>query len=95
MLLILAQQDNLDVTQGNLGISSAEPQSIATSAMDLLNSYSLIFVVAFLVTLLCTPLVRRVAIAAGAIDKPDSGRKAHAYPVASLGGVAVFIILRL
>lgn len=91
MLAILAQQDLTEFTQDDLVFSSREPQSIAVSAMDLLNSYALIFVVAFLVTLLCTPLVRRAAIAAGAIDKPDAGRKAHPYPVASLGGIAIFI----
>ncbi len=91
MLVVLAQESLADFNQDDPGFLSGEPQSIAASAMDLLNSYSLIFIVAFLVTLLCTPLVRRAAIAAGAIDKPDSGRKAHSYPVASLGGVAVFI----
>lgn len=91
MLAILAQQDLTELTQDDIVFSSGEPQSIAVSAMDLLNSYAMIFVVAFLVTLLCTPLVRRAAIAAGAIDKPDAGRKAHPYPVASLGGIAIFI----
>ncbi|MCH8822480.1 MAG: undecaprenyl/decaprenyl-phosphate alpha-N-acetylglucosaminyl 1-phosphate transferase [Planctomycetes bacterium] len=91
MLAILAQQDLTEFSQDDIVFSSGEPQSIAVSAMDLLNSYALIFIVAFLVTLLCTPLVRRAAIAAGAVDKPDSGRKAHPYPVASLGGIAVFI----
>lgn len=64
--------------------------SVALSALDLLNSYAHVFVAAFLVTLLATPLVRRAAIAAGVIDHPDE-RKMHAYPVAYLGGMAVFL----
>ncbi len=63
----------------------------AVSAMGLLNGYSHIFVIAFVVTLLATPLVRRLAIAANVIDHPDQVRKQHAYPVAYLGGVAVFL----
>lgn len=59
--------------------------------VDLLNAYSIIFVVAFAVTLIATPIVRRVASATGVVDKPDTGRKSHGYPVAYLGGVAVFL----
>jgi UDP-N-acetylmuramyl pentapeptide phosphotransferase/UDP-N-acetylglucosamine-1-phosphate transferase len=65
------------------------------SALDLVNSYAPVFVVAFLVTLLTTPLVRRVAIAAGVVDHPDAKRKSHPYPIAYLGGVAVFLGLVL
>lgn len=65
--------------------------ALTMGAMDLLNSYVHVFLAAFLVALLSTPLIRRVAIAANIIDHPDSGRKAHAYPVAYLGGIAVFL----
>lgn len=61
-----------------------------TTAIDLLNSYVPVFVGAFLLTLLLTPLVRRAAIAGNVIDHPDEGRKQHAFPVAYLGGLAVF-----
>ena len=57
--------------------------------IDLLNSYAFVFLAAFLVTLLSTPLVRRLAVAANIIDRPDSQRKQHQFPVAYLGGVAV------
>lgn len=60
------------------------------SAIGVLDSYIYVFLAAFLVTLLLTPLVRRMAIAGGIIDHPDAARKAHPYPVAYLGGLAVF-----
>lgn len=66
-------------------------QDAITSAMGWVNAYSIIFVVAFVVTLLSTPLVRRVALAARIADFPDQTRKKHRQPVAYLGGVAVFL----
>ncbi|MHC4946890.1 MAG: glycosyltransferase family 4 protein [Planctomycetota bacterium] len=72
-------------------LSVAEPVlSTSVGAMDLLNTYAPVFAVAFVVALLLTPIVRRVAVAANIIDHPDETRKTHAYPVAYLGGVAVF-----
>ncbi len=62
----------------------------SVSPTEMLNSHVYVFVAAFLVTLLLTPLVRRLAVAGGAVDHPDAGRKTHRYPVASLGGLAVF-----
>lgn len=60
-------------------------------ALNLLNNYAVLFTAAFVVTLLATPLIRRLAIAGDVIDKPDASRKAHTFPVAYLGGVAVFL----
>ncbi len=68
-----------------------EVEPAGVTAMDFLNSYAAIFVAAFVVTLLVTPIVRRVALASNVTDQPDDARKSHAYPVAYLGGVAVFI----
>ena len=45
-----------------IGALGGQPQSPAVSALDLLNSYAVVFVVAFLVALLSTPLVRRLAL---------------------------------
>lgn len=70
-------------TVGDIGYAT-------TTAIDLLNSYVPVFVGAFLLTLLLTPVVRRAAIAGNVIDHPDEGRKQHAFPVAYLGGLAVF-----
>lgn len=60
-------------------------------ALDFLNAYGPVFVVAFLVTLLTTPLIRRVAVWLEIIDKPDQTRKLHRFPIAYLGGFAVFM----
>lgn len=60
-------------------------------ALELVNSYTAIFLVAFLTTLLSTPVVRRLAIRLNIIDKPDQVRKLHEFPVAYLGGIAVFL----
>lgn len=95
MRLLLAQfGTDFDLTaplpdiNAPIGVSD-EP--ISFTAMELLNSYAHIFIVAFAVTLLFTPVVRRIAVSAGVIDHPDDPRKVHAYPVAYLGGVAVFL----
>jgi UDP-GlcNAc:undecaprenyl-phosphate GlcNAc-1-phosphate transferase len=66
-------------------------ESAASTAIDLLNGYAHIFLIAFLVALLTTPIIRRIAIAGNVIDHPDEQRKRHAYPVAYLGGVAIFL----
>jgi len=65
--------------------------AIEISVMSLLNSYTFLFLAAFVVTLLVTPLVRRAAVAANIVDHPDDPRKNHREPVAYLGGIAVFL----
>ncbi len=70
---------------------TAGVEPLAVSVVDLLSSYSFIFVGAFLVTLLATPFVRRLAVMANVTDRPDDLRKMHDHPVPYLGGVAVFL----
>eukprot|EP00752_Nemacystus_decipiens_P013773 g12226.t1 len=41
--------------------------------------------------LLLTPIMRKLALANGIVDLPDARRKAHAKPVAYLGGLAIFL----
>jgi UDP-N-acetylmuramyl pentapeptide phosphotransferase/UDP-N-acetylglucosamine-1-phosphate transferase len=43
----------------------------------------------FLLWLLLTPLVRNFSVRRGWVDNPDSGRKAHRWPVPRTGGVAL------
>jgi UDP-GlcNAc:undecaprenyl-phosphate GlcNAc-1-phosphate transferase len=74
-----------------LGPLASGDESIAFTALDFLNSYAHIFVTAFLVTLLATPIARRIALAAGVVDRPDAKRKLHRGPVPYLGGIAVFL----
>ncbi|MEM6313653.1 MAG: MraY family glycosyltransferase [Planctomycetota bacterium] len=56
-----------------------------------LSPYVFVFYAAFLLALLFTPLMRRVAIHFGIIDQPDRERKIHKSAVAYLGGLAVFV----
>lgn len=65
-------------------------EGIVVGGIELLNSFVPVFLTAFVITLLLTPIVRRVAVAAEVIDRPDQVRKEHAYPIAYLGGIAVF-----
>ncbi|MHC4217071.1 MAG: MraY family glycosyltransferase [Planctomycetota bacterium] len=83
-----AQNTNLeDVLEQTTGSLEALPVSV----LDLLNSYAVVFVVAFVVALLSTPLIRRLALHADVTDRPDDERKMHRFPIAYLGGVAVFL----
>lgn len=69
--------------------------------MKLFNYQSMAIVVAamaasMVVTMICMPLVRRLAIRLGAIDMPgkagtDSERHLHAEPTPRMGGLAIFI----
>lgn len=55
-------------------------------------SYGLIaveFVLALALATLLTPLVRRLATFAGAVDLPDGARKHHLAPMPRMGGVAI------
>ena len=55
-----------------------------------LRHYLFVALVGALVTLLVTPLVRRIALARGYVHSPGS-RDVHTRPVVRLGGVAIFI----
>lgn len=63
----------------------------ASTPLQLFHDYLAVFIVAFLVTVIATPLMRRLAVANGVIDRPSEARKSHRVPVAYLGGVAVFL----
>jgi len=67
------------------------PPSAPAPALGILQGYIGVFVIAFLVTVLITPLVRRLAISNGIVDHPDEARKQHKMPIAYLGGVAVYV----
>ena len=56
-----------------------------------LSPFMSVFFVAFLVAIVATPVMRRLAVKNGVIDWPDLKRKNHRLPVAYLGGVAIFI----
>ncbi len=55
-----------------------------------MRSYFILFSIALVLTFLLTPYVRRKAIAWGAIDIPDNGRRIHLRPTPRLGGIAIY-----
>jgi UDP-GlcNAc:undecaprenyl-phosphate/decaprenyl-phosphate GlcNAc-1-phosphate transferase len=71
--------------------TGSELAKTAFDQLDILSGYILVFAVAFLVTVLVTPLVRRLAVANGIVDHPSESRKIHTMPIAYLGGVAVYL----
>ncbi len=66
-------------------------QDVSVSVMEVLAPYVGVLIVGFLVALIATPIMRRLAIKNGVVDWPDLKRKNHAVPVAYLGGVAIFV----
>ncbi|MBX2852756.1 MAG: undecaprenyl/decaprenyl-phosphate alpha-N-acetylglucosaminyl 1-phosphate transferase [Phycisphaeraceae bacterium] len=50
-----------------------------------------VLALSFGATLILTPIMRKLAITNGIVDLPDARRKAHAKPVAYLGGLAIFL----
>lgn len=64
---------------------------LIASPLDVFHGYMGVFVVAFLVALFATPIMRRLAVNHGIVDRPTEARKAHRIPVAYLGGIAVFL----
>lgn len=51
--------------------------------------YLCLFMAALIVTLLATPLARRIAVAVGAVDEPNP-RRINKVPVPRMGGIAIF-----
>jgi len=54
-------------------------------------NYFLLFVISYVLGGLLTPLMRKIAIAQGVLDRPNSAHKSHKQPVPYLGGVAIII----
>jgi len=61
------------------------------SLSEILYPYELVLIVAFLGSLLATPLARRLAFRFNVLDIPDGTVKTHRAPTAYLGGVAVLV----
>ena len=53
--------------------------------------YFILFVVSYVLVGLLTPLMRKIALAQGVLDRPNSAHKSHKNPVPYLGGVAIII----
>jgi UDP-GlcNAc:undecaprenyl-phosphate GlcNAc-1-phosphate transferase len=54
-------------------------------------NYFFLFVISYVLVGLLTPLMRKIAIAQGVLDLPNSAHKSHKKPVPYLGGVAIII----
>lgn len=63
----------------------------STTLEMVLRSYWPVLVIAFVVSLVLTPLCRRLALRRGIVDKPDEWLKPHGQPIPYLGGVAIFL----
>src|SRR4051794_10012536 len=59
------------------------------SSMLISNALLLIFAVAFMGCVLATPVVTRIAVWAGAIDRPDHFRRIHKGATPRLGGLGL------
>lgn len=70
--------------------SGVEPIS-SISFSEVLSPYIGVLLVAWLVTILATPVMRFIAVRQGIVDCPDQHRKNHVEPVAYLGGMAIFL----
>jgi UDP-GlcNAc:undecaprenyl-phosphate GlcNAc-1-phosphate transferase len=53
--------------------------------------YFFLFVISYVLVGLLTPVMRKVALARGVLDRPNSAHKSHKNPVPYLGGVAIII----
>ncbi|MCH9058026.1 MAG: undecaprenyl/decaprenyl-phosphate alpha-N-acetylglucosaminyl 1-phosphate transferase [Planctomycetes bacterium] len=92
MILPVSVADGHDAVV-SAGIERVAQASLAADAtfLSVTQGYIAVLVTAFVVTLLATPLMRRLALANGIIDHPTDDRKVHRRPVAYMGGVAVFL----
>jgi len=82
--------DTLAQRQAELAQAAGLTDQTATR-LTIFHSYIWVMLVAFVVTLCATPIMRRIAIASGIIDHPIDQRKVHRMPIAYLGGAAVFL----
>lgn len=71
--------------------AAASSDELATTGLAIFHRYIWVFVAAFAITIVATPMVRRLALISGIIDRPSDPRKVHRVPVAYLGGLAVFL----
>ena len=85
--LIAAAADAIGLPPAGTGAEVAE----AHTAWTLLLPYLPTLAVAFVVALVATPIMRKLAVMNGVVDWPDARRKNHARPVAYLGGVGIFL----
>jgi len=59
-------------------------------SFELIGQVAAALGVAFLIALIVTPIVRRLAVQIGAVDVPRDGRRMHDHPIPRMGGLAIF-----
>lgn len=85
------QVARLSAQVGDLAQRVAGTHTPGQSRLSIAQGYIWVLLVAFLVSLCATPLMRQLAIKNGIVDRPSDPRKIHRMPVAYLGGMAVFL----
>jgi UDP-GlcNAc:undecaprenyl-phosphate GlcNAc-1-phosphate transferase len=54
-------------------------------------NYPVVFMISFIITVITTPLVKKIALNTNIVDQPDSSLKIHREPIPYLGGIAIFL----
>jgi UDP-GlcNAc:undecaprenyl-phosphate GlcNAc-1-phosphate transferase len=72
-------------------LAVAPSSDITATPDEVLSPYIYVFIVAWSVAFVMTPVMQSIAMYYHIIDEPDLVRKLHSSPVAYLGGVAVFL----
>jgi hypothetical protein len=88
---VSSQIEQIKSAVASIERSIAPVATTTQTRIEVFHSYIGVLVAAFLVTLIVTPIMRRLAVKNGIIDRPLEGRKVHRVPIAYLGGVAVFL----
>ena len=93
MIAFLQPQDWMSFPPpiGEPETAAATEAVVEVSRTSIFQGYVGVFAIAFLVTLLATPIMRRLAVANKIVDIPSDPRKVHKQPTAYLGGVAVYL----
>lgn len=94
---VVARIDQLGVQIARLAQEQRDLAAAAGMApdaphrLDIFHGYIAVLGIAFIVTLLATPIMRRLAVRYGIVDRPNESRKLHRAPTAYLGGAAVYL----
>lgn len=83
--------ESLSAQADQLAAAAGLAKDTGLSRLEIFHGYMPVLIIAFLITLVATPLMRKLALTYGVVDRPDEARKLHRIPVAYLGGVAVFL----
>lgn len=58
---------------------------------QILGTVAAALVVALLISLICTPIIKSLAHRVGAVDVPKDSRRMHDHPIPRMGGLAIFL----